>query len=249
MNIVVIGGTGLIGTQLVERLRRGGHTAIAASPRGGVNSVTGEGLGAALAEAEVLVDVSNSPSFEDVAVMDFFTASTTNLIAAARAAGVGHYVALSVVGTDRLPDSGYFRAKVAQEKLIRESGIPYSIVQATQFFEFVGAIVQWSANGEALEVPSALIQPIASAEVAAAVGDVALGPPVNGTVEIAGPEPFTFQGLLQQYLAINGDAREVRVNPQASYFGARIAERALVPAGDSRLGLVHFGAWLSRPVG
>jgi uncharacterized protein YbjT (DUF2867 family) len=248
MKLVIIGGTGLIGSKLVTRLREHGHEAVAAAPNTGVNTLTGEGLAEALQGASVVVDVSNSPSFEDTAVMEFFTRSTRNLLEAAGAAGVTHYVALSVVGTERLSDSGYFRAKSAQERLIKESSIPYSIVHATQFFEFVKRIADDATDGTTVRLPPVLIQPMAADDVVKAVGKVAVGAPLNGTVEVAGPQQFRFDELIRQGLAARNDPREVVVDPQARYFGVELGERSLVPAGDARLGEISFQEWLGQPV-
>jgi uncharacterized protein YbjT (DUF2867 family) len=243
MKIVVIGGSGLIGSRLVTKLREHGHEAIAASPNSGVNSVTGEGLAEALKGASVVVDVSNSPSWEDAAVMNFFETSTRNLLTYEAAAGVGHHVALSVVGTQRLSESGYFRAKIAQEKLIKESSIPYSIVQATQFFEFVKGLADISMVGEKAHLPPVLFQPMAADDVATLVGDIAIGPPVNGTVEIAGPEQFRIDELVRRRLAQLGDPREVIADPSALYSGAKINDSTLVPGHNARLGETRFETW------
>lgn len=244
MKIVVIGGTGLIGSKLVDILSARGHEAVAASPNSGVNTLTGEGLDAALAGADVVVDVANSPSFADDAVLAFFTTSGRNLLAAAKKAGVKHHVALSVVGTERLAESGYFRAKIAQEELIRASGLPYTIVHSTQFFEFVGAIAASAPAGDTITLSPAYIQPIASDDVAAAMADVTLGAPANGIVEIAGPERFRLADLMRDYLLAKGDTRTVRADPQARYFGAQLQEDTLVPRGAARLGAVQIGNWL-----
>lgn len=246
MKIVIIGGTGLIGRQLLDRLRRQGHEVLAATPSRGIDALTGQGLDAALAGAQVVVDVSNSPSFEDRAVMAFFETSTRRLLAAEAAAGVAHHVALSVVGTQRLPDSGYFRAKLAQEALIRQSQQPYSIVQATQFFEFLGAIAQGGLQGDTLRLSTALFQPIASEDVVAALQDVALGAPLNGTLEIAGPEPITLADAVSQHLAASGDPRRVIGDAGAGYFGARIDDRSLTPGQAARLGTTRLADWLAR---
>ena len=246
MKIVVIGGTGLIGSKLVERLREHGHEAVPASPDSGVNTLTGEGLAEVLEGAEVVVDVSNSPSFEDEAVLAFFETSTRNLLEAERAAGVGHHVALSVVGTDRLSESGYFRAKIAQEKLIEESPIPYSIVHATQFFEFVKSIADAATDGDTVRLAPVLIQPMAAEDVAAAVDRTAVGSPVNGIVEVAGPEQFRLDAIIRQGLEARDDPREVIADPDARYFGARLDERTLVPDDDARLGETHFEDWLKQ---
>jgi uncharacterized protein YbjT (DUF2867 family) len=246
MKIVVIGGSGLIGSKLVTKLREHGHEAVAASPNSGVNTLTGEGLAEVLKGASVVVDVSNSPSFEDAAVMEFFKTSTRNLLTYEAAAGVGHHVALSVVGTERLSESGYFRAKIAQEKLIKESSIPYSIVHATQFFEFVKSIADAATDGNSVRLAPVLIQPMASDDVASAVGRVATGAPVNGTVEVAGPERFRLDELIRQGLSARNDPREVLADPHARYFGAELSERTLVPSDDAQLGETRFEDWLSR---
>jgi uncharacterized protein YbjT (DUF2867 family) len=247
MKLVIIGGTGLIGSKLVSRLREHGHEAVPASPDTGVNTLTGQGLADVLRGASVVVDVSNSPSFEEKAVMDFFTTSTRNLLQCAAAAGVKHYVALSVVGTERIPDSPYLRAKEAQEALIKGGGIPYSIVHATQFFEFVKRIADEATVGTTVRVPSILIQPMAAEDVAKAVGRIAVGAPLNGAVDVAGPEQFRFDDLIRQGLEARNDPREVIVDPQAQYFGAVLGERSLIPAGDARLGEIRFQQWLGRP--
>ena len=248
MKLVIIGGTGLIGSKLVTKLREHGHEAVAASLDTGVNTITGEGLAEALQGASVVVDVSNSPSFEDKAVMEFFTTSTRNLLEHAAAAGVGHYVALSVVGTERIPDSPYLRAKNAQETLIKGAGVPYSIVHATQFFEFIKRIADEATDGTTVRLPPVLIQPMAADDVAKAVGKIAAGAPLNGTVEVAGPQQFRFDDLIRQGLAARNDPREVVVDPHARYFGAELGERSLIPAGDARLGEIHFEEWLNQPV-
>jgi uncharacterized protein YbjT (DUF2867 family) len=249
MKIIVIGGTGLIGSKLVPKLREHGHEAIAASPNSGVNSVTGEGLEGALKGASVVVDVSNAPSWEDTAVMKFFETSTRNLLTQEAAAGVRHHVALSVVGSERMPDSGYFRAKVAQENLIKSSSIPYSIVRATQFFEFVKGIADFSTDGNTIRLPTALIQPMAADDVASAVGQVAMGSPVNGTVEVGGPEQFGLDELIRRALASWKDPREVIADPHAFYYGAAVSEKTLVPGKDARLGQTRFETWLSQSKG
>jgi uncharacterized protein YbjT (DUF2867 family) len=247
MKIVVIGGSGLIGTKLGNILRQKGHEVVAASPKSGVNTLTREGLAAALSGAQVVVDVANSPSFEDKAVLEFFETSGRNLLAAEAAAGVGHHVALSVVGADRLPDSGYLRAKVAQENLIKRSGIPYTIVRATQFFEFVSAIAQSGTVGQTVRLPTALIQPISSDDVAAAVADYTLGAPVNGTVEVAGPEALPMSDLVARYLSATRDARQVIPDILARYFGTELSDRSLIPAdNNSRIGAGRFDDWLSH---
>lgn len=247
MKIVIIGGTGLIGSKLVSLLREHEHEAIPAAPNTGVNTLTGEGLADALHDAAVVVDVSNSPSFEEAAVMEFFTTSTKNLLIQAAAAGVKHYVALSVVGTERVPDSPYLRAKNAQETLIRSDGIPYTIVHATQFFEFVGRIADEATVGSEVRIPPVLIQPMAADDVAQAIARIAVGQPVNGTVDIAGPQQFRFDELVRMDLGARKDPREVVVDPHARYFGAELDEYALVPIGEARLGKVRFEDWLTLP--
>jgi uncharacterized protein YbjT (DUF2867 family) len=244
MKIVVIGGTGLIGSRLVKKLGERGHETVAASPSTGVNSITGAGLAEALSGASVVVDVANAPSWEDAAVLKFFETSTRNLLAYGAAAGVGHYVALSVVGTDRLLESGYFRAKLAQENLIKASSIPYSIVRATQFFEFVKQIADYSSEGNKVRLPPALIQPMAADDVASALGRVATGSPVNGVVEIGGPEQFRLDELVRRDLAALHDPREVITDPHGRYYGIQVSERSLVPDSDARLGEARFGDWL-----
>jgi uncharacterized protein YbjT (DUF2867 family) len=246
MKIVVIGGTGLVGSKLVTRLRDHGHDAVAASPDTGVNTVTGAGLAAALKGAAVVVDVSNSPSFEDAAVLKFFETSTGNILAAEAEAGVPHHVALSVVGTERLSASGYFRAKIAQERLIRSSSIPYSIVHATQFFEFVRSIADAAADGTTVRLAPVLIQPMAAEDVASAVARVALGTPVNGIVEVAGPEQFRLDQFIRRGLAARHDSRQVIADPRARYFGAELGERTLVPGNDATLAETRFDEWLGR---
>jgi uncharacterized protein YbjT (DUF2867 family) len=247
MKIIVIGGTGLIGSKLVNKLREHGHEAVAASPNSGVNTITGEGLAEALKGASVIVDVSNSPSWEDDAVLKFFETSTRNLLTHEAAAGVGHHVALSVVGTQRLAESGYFRAKIAQEKLIKESSIPYTIVQATQFFEFLKGLADISMVDDKVHVPHALFQPMAADDVASAVGKVAVGQPVNGIVEIGGPEQFRIDELVRRRLTALKDPREVIADPNALYSGARLSERTLVPGNNARLGETRFETWLTQP--
>jgi uncharacterized protein YbjT (DUF2867 family) len=246
MRIVVIGGSGLIGSKLVTLLSEQGHDAVAASPKSGVNALTGEGLAEVLEGASVVVDVSNSPSFEDAAVMEFFTTSTRNLLTFEVAAGVGHHVALSVVGTERLSGSGYFRAKIAQEKLVKASSIPYSIVHATQFFEFVKSIADAATEGDRVRLAPVLIQPMAADDVASAVGQIAMGTPVNGTVEVAGPDQFRLDELIRQGLRARNDPRKVVADPHARYFGAELSERTLVPGDDARLGDTRFDDWLSQ---
>lgn len=246
MKIVVIGGTGLIGSKLVNRLRQLSHEVVAASPNTGVNTLTGEGLAQALAGAKVVVDVTNSPSWEDKAVMDFFVTSTRNQLVAEAAAGVGHHVALSVVGTDRLLASGYFRAKMAQEELIKTSGIPYTILRATQFFEFVSGIAQSATDGQTVRLPSALMQPIFSDDVAAALADIALGAPVNGMVEVAGPEQIRLDELVRRYLSVSKDARKVVTDAHARYYGLEVNDQSLTPGENPRIGQTHFDDWLAR---
>ncbi|WP_367847275.1 SDR family oxidoreductase [Rhodoferax sp. WC2427] len=246
MKIVVIGGTGLIGSQVVQLLRQRGHEAIAASPASGVNTLTGEGLAQALAGAQVVVDVANSPSFEDQPVMDFFTTSGRNLLAAEAAAGVLHHVALSVVGTERLQGSGYFRAKLAQEALIRAAQIPYTIVRATQFMEFLGAIAQSGTEGSTVRLPPAHLQPVASADVAAAVADCALAAPLNGMVEIAGPERASMAALVQRYLAAIGDPRTVVADAQAPYFGVAVNDQSLTASDGARIGAIGIQEWMAH---
>ncbi len=249
MKIVVIGGTGLIGSKAVPILRQGGHEVTVASPRSGVNTITGEGLKEALAGAEVVVDLANSPSFEDQAVLEFFETSGRNLHAAEAAAGVRHHVALSIVGIERSPENGYFRAKVAQEKLIEASGIPYTIIRSTQFMEFLGGIADSSMDGNSVRMSSGLFQPIASDDVAAIVADVAIAAPRNGIVEIAGPERAPFDEIIARYLKAVGDPREVVRDPEARYFGGRVEEHSLVPLGEARIGRIGFDDWLRRSRG
>ena len=246
MKIVVIGGSGLIGTKVVNRLRQKGHEVVAASPNSGVNTITGEGLKEAVAGAQVVIDLANSPSFEDRAVLEFFETSGRNLLAAEAAAGVRHHVALSIVGTDRTPDSGYFRAKVAQEKLIETSGIPYTIIRSTQFLDFLGRIADSGTDGSTVRLSPGLFQPIAADDVAAIVADVALAAPQNGIVEIAGPERAPFNEVVAHYLKAVGDPREVVSDPEARYFGGRVEERSLVPLGEARLGRINLDEWLRR---
>jgi len=247
MKIVVIGGTGLIGSKLVNKLREHGHEAVAAAPNTGVNTLTGKGLAEVLRGASVVVDVSNSPDWDNAAVLKFFETSTRNLLTYEAAAGVGHHVALSVVGTDRLAESGYFRAKIAQEKLITESSIPYSIVHATQFFEFLKGLADISMVGDKVHLPHVLFQPMAADDVASAVGKIAVGPPVNGIVEIAGPEQFRVDELVRRRLASLKDSREVIADPNARYDGAKISEKTLLPGNNARLGETRFEAWLTQP--
>src|SRR4051812_23814546 len=246
MKIVVIGGTGLISSKVIEKLKQSGHEAIAATPNTGVNTITGEGLKAAIAGAQVVIDLANSPSFEDKAVLRFFETSGRNLLAAEAIAAVRHHVALSIVGTDRTPDNGYFRAKVAQEELIKASGIPYTIIRSTQFLEFLGGIADSSADGSIVRLSPGLFQPIAADDVAAIVADVALVAPRNGIVEIAGPERAPFNEIVGRYLKAVGDRRKVVSDPEARYFGGRVEERSLVPLGDARLGRIGLDEWLRR---
>jgi uncharacterized protein YbjT (DUF2867 family) len=245
MKIVVIGGTGLIGSKLVNKLGEHGHEAVAASPDSGVNTLTGEGLADVLQGADTVVDVSNSPSFEDAAVMDFFTTSTRNQLAAEKEAGVGHHVALSVVGTERLAESGYFRAKIAQEKLIKESGVPFSIVHATQFFEFVKSIAQAATDGNTVRLSPALIQPMAAEDVATAVARAAVGSPQNATIEVAGPEQFGLDELIRKGLSFHGDPREVVTDPNARYFNALLQDRELLPGSEATIFNTRFEDWLN----
>jgi uncharacterized protein YbjT (DUF2867 family) len=246
MKIVVIGGTGLIGSKTVAILRQGGHEVVAASPQSGINSITGEGLKEAMADAQVIIDLANSPSFEDKAVLEFFNASGRNLLAAeAAAGGIRHHVALSIVGTDR-SDNGYFRGKVAQENLIEASGIPHTIIRSTQFLEFLSGIAASSTDGNIVRISPGLFQPIAADDVAAIVADVALAAPRNGIVEIAGPERAPFNEIVARYLKAIGDPREVVSDPEARYFGGRVEEHSLVPLGEARLGRIGFDEWLRR---
>ncbi len=246
MKVVVVGGTGLIGKNVVSILRGRGHEVIAASPSKGINAVTGEGLAEAIRGAQVVVDVANSPSFEDKAAMDFFERSGRNLIAAETGAGVKHHVAVSVVGTDRLLASGYFRAKMAQENLVKGSGIPYTIVRSTQFFEFVGAIAGSATEGEMVRLPSALLKPIAAEDVSAAVAEIALKAPLNGLVDLAGPESIALNQLVQQFLSATGDARKVKTDPEALYFGLKLNDQSLTPAGPALAGRIRFEEWLKK---
>ena len=247
MKIVVIGGTGLIGSKTVAILRQGGHEVIAGSPKNGINSITGEGLKEAMAGAHVVIDLANAPSWEDQAVLEFFQTSTHNLLAAEAAAGVRHHVSLSIVGTDRMPDNGYFRAKVAQEKLIEAAGSPYTIIRSTQFMEFLGGVATSSTDGNMVRLSPGLFQPIASDDVAAIVADVALAAPRNGIVDIAGPERAPFNAFVARYLKAIGDPREVVSDPDARYFGGRVDEHSLVPLGEARLGHIGLDEWLRRP--
>ncbi|WP_371666811.1 SDR family oxidoreductase [Streptomyces sp. NBC_00289] len=246
MKVVVIGGTGLIGSKVVARLREHGHEAVVAAPSTGVNTLTGEGLAEVLQGASVVVDVSNSPSFEDEAVMDFFHTSTTNLLKAEIEAGVAHHVALSVVGTDRLQESGYFRAKQAQEDLIRASGNPYSIVHATQFFEFAKGLADGVTEGDTVRLPDAKIQPIVSDDVAAAVGLTAVGDPVCGVVEVAGPEAFQLEQFIRMGLSAQNDPRKIVTDPQATYWGAELEETTLLPGTDAHIAGTRFADWLAQ---
>jgi uncharacterized protein YbjT (DUF2867 family) len=244
MKIVVIGGSGLIGSKLVEKLRTRGHEVVPASPDTGVNTLTGDGLTEALAGADVVVDVSNAPAWDDAAALEFFETSTRNLLDTDAAAGVGHHVALSIVGTERITDSGYIDAKVAQEKLIENSSIPYTIVHATQFFEFARRIADEATDGDTVRVPPVLIQPMAADGVAAALCTVALAAPLNSTVEIGGPEPLRFEDFVRDGLRGGGDQRVVVADPEARYFGARLHERTLLPGGDARLAATRYADWL-----
>jgi uncharacterized protein YbjT (DUF2867 family) len=246
MKIVVIGGTGLIGLKTVAVLRQGGHEVVAASPNTGVNTITGEGLKEAMAGTQVVIDLANSPSFEDKAVLAFFETSGRNLLAAETAAGVRHHVALSIVGTDRTPENGYFRAKVAQEKLIESSGIPYTIIRSTQFLEFLGGIAASATDGNIVRVSPGAFQPIAADDVAPIVADVALAAPRNGIVEIAGPERAPFNEIVARYLKAVGDPRQVVRDPEARYWGGRVEEGSLVPLGEARLGRIGLDEWLRR---
>jgi uncharacterized protein YbjT (DUF2867 family) len=248
MKIVVIGGSGLIGSKLVNKLRQSGHEALAASPSSGVNTLTGEGLAEALKGASVVVDVSNAPSWEDAAVLKFFETSTRNLLTYESAAGVGHHVALSVVGTERMLESGYFRAKLAQENLIKGSSIRYSIVRATQFFEFAKSIADLSTEGDKVRLPPVFIQPMAADDVASAVSRIAMDPPVNGTVEVGGPERFRLDEFVRRDLAARKDPREVIADPQARYYGIKVSEGTLVPGDNARLGEMRFESWLNQHV-
>ncbi|MDX0761316.1 NAD(P)H-binding protein [Sinorhizobium medicae] len=246
MKIVVIGGTGLIGSKLVGNLRERGHDVLAAAPNTGVNTITREGLAEALNGADVVVDVANAPVWEDKAVLDFFETSGRNLLAAEAAAGVRHHIALSIVGSERLPDNGYFRAKVAQENLIKASGIPYTILRATQFFEFVGGIAQSATAGQEIRLSPALIQPIASDDVAEALADVAVALPVNGTIEIAGPEAIPLDELVRRFLRATEDQRKVLPDVHARYFGAVLDDQSLTPGDNPRIGAIRFEDWLGR---
>ena len=246
MKIVVVGGSGLIGTKLVNKLRQLGHEVVAASPASGVNTITGEGLAEALAGAQVVVDVANSPSWEDKAVLEFFETSGRNLLAAEAAAGVGHHVALSVVGTERLLQSGYFRAKMAQEELIKASKVPYTIVRSTQFFEFVNGIAQSATDGQTVRLSPAFIQPVVSDDVADALAEVTLGAPVNGTVELAGPERLRLDELVRRFLSAKQDTRQVVADVHVRYFGVELNDQSLTPGDNPRIGPTRFEDWLSR---
>ncbi len=246
MKIVVIGGSGLIGTKLVNELRQRGHDVVAASPSSGVNTITEEGLAEAVAGAQVVADVANAPSFEDKAVLEFFETSGRNLLAAEAAAGVGHHVALSVVGTDRLLQSGYFRGKMAQEDLIKASGVPYTILRSTQFFEFLNGIAQSATDGQTVRLSPALVQPVASDDVAAALADVTLGAPRNGTVELAGPERVRLDEIVRRFLSANQDPRQVVADVHTRYFGAELTDQSLTPGDNPRIGPTRFEDWLSR---
>ena len=245
MKIVIIGGSGLIGSKLVSRLRQQGHEVIAASPSSGINTITGEGLATALQGTQVVVDVANSPSFEDKAVLEFFETSGRNLLAAEAYAGVKHHIALSVVGTDRLQKSGYFRAKLAQEKLIRQSGIPYTIVHATQFFEFVGSIAQSGTQGQQVHISPALVQPIASDDVVTVMAEVSVGQPLNTTIEVAGPERLRLDELVRKFLTLSADPREVVTDVHARYFGAELNDQSLTPGEHPRLGTITYRQWFN----
>jgi uncharacterized protein YbjT (DUF2867 family) len=248
MKVVVVGGSGLIGKKLIPLLRERGHEAVSASPSSGVNTLTGEGLAGALAGANVVVDVTNSPSWEDAAVMEFFDKSTRTQLAAEAAAGVKHHVALSVVGADRMPDSGYMRAKVNQEKLVKAGGVPYTIVRATQFFEFLGGIADSGAEGDTVRLSTAPMQPLAADDVAAALADVALGAPLNATAELAGPERTSIAEFVGRFMAASGDKRTVVADPQALYYGAAMGDLGIAPGANPRLGPTRFEDWVGRPV-
>jgi len=246
MKIVVIGGTGLVGSKVVTKLGEQGHEAVPASPNTGVNTLTGEGLPEAMEGADVVIDVSNSPSLEGAAALEFFEISTRNLLAAEEEASVGHHVALSVVGTDRLSESGYFRAKIAQEKLIKESTVPYSIIHATQFFEFIKSIADAATDGNTVRLAPVLFQPMAADDVASGVGQAAVRSPINGTIEVAGPEQFRFDEFVRKSLSARKDPREVVADPQAPYFGAHLSERTLVPDDGATLAETRFEDWLDQ---
>ena len=246
MRIVVVGGTGMIGSKVIANLTQRGHEAVAASPTTGVNTITGDGLAEAVQGADVVLDVTNAPSWEDQAVLDFFVTSTRNQLAAEAAAGVGQHIALTIVGADREPDSGYLRAKVAQEKLIEDSGRPYTIVRATQFDEFVRGIAEAGADGDTIRLTNALFQPIAADDVAALVTETTLAPPANAILEIGGPDPIPLDELARRALAHDGDPRPVITDPDAAYYGAKVKERSLIPGPDARLGSIHFDDWLNN---
>jgi uncharacterized protein YbjT (DUF2867 family) len=246
MKIVIIGGTGLIGTKLVGLLQDQGHDPVPASPNTGVNAVTGEGLPGVLAGAQVVVDVANAPAWDDAAVLEFFQTSSRNLVTAEEAAGVAHHVALSVVGNDRLPDSGYLRAKAAQEETVKAGNVPYTILRATQFFEFIGRIADAAADGDKIRLPHAMIRPVAADDVAAALADIATRAPVNGVIEIAGPEPLRLDELARRVLQAHGDDRTVIADPHARYYGTELDDRSLIPADGARIGATHFADWLRR---
>lgn len=246
MKIVIIGGSGLIGSNVATRLRRNGHEAVAASPSTGVNAITGEGLAEVLAGAQVVVDVANSPSFEDKAVLEFFETSSRNLLAAEAKAGVEHHIALSIVGTDRLPENGYFRAKVAQENLIKASKIPYTILRSTQFFEFIEGIINSGDEGGTVRLSPALIQPIAADDVSAVLADLAVGTPVNGIVEVGGPDRFPLDELGRKFLTARDDKRQVIADVHARYFGSELNDRSLVTGDNPRIGATRFQNWFSR---
>jgi uncharacterized protein YbjT (DUF2867 family) len=249
MKIVVIGGSGLIGSKLVTKLRDAGCEALPASPDSGVDTITGEGLAEALSGAQVVVDVSNAPAWEDAAVLNFFQTSSRNVLAAEAAAGVSHHVALSVVGIERLPDSGYFRAKVAQEEVIKGSTVPYTILRATQFFEFIGRIADSTTDGNTVRLPPALVRPEAADDVAAALADIAVGPPVNGTVELAGPETFRLDEVARRVLSAHDDGRQVVADQAARYFGAELDDRSLSPGDNARIAPTRLDEWLSHSTG
>jgi uncharacterized protein YbjT (DUF2867 family) len=246
MKIVVIGGSGLIGSNVVNRLRQRSHEVVAASPKSGVNTISGEGLANALDGAQVVVDVANSPSFEDEAVLEFFETSGRHLLAAEAEAGVKHHLALSIVGSDRVPDSGYLRAKLTQERLIKASGIPYTILRSTQFFEFINGIIETGADGDVIRLSPALLQPVAADDVAAVLADLVIAPPVNGMIEVAGPELFPLDQLARKYLAAHGDNRHVIADIHARYFGAELNDRSLTPGDNPCLGPTRFEDWLSH---
>jgi uncharacterized protein YbjT (DUF2867 family) len=246
MKIVVIGGTGLIGSRLVEKLRRSGHEPLAASPQTGVDTITGEGLTEALADAEIVVDVANAPDWDDAAVLDFFQTSARNLVGAETAAGVGHHLVLSVVGADRLPENGYMRAKIAQEETVKAGSVPYTILRAAQFFEFVGRIADSSTNGDTIRVPPVFLQPESADDVAAALADLAVNTPANGIVELAGPEEFRLDELVRRFLSASHDARQVRADIEASYFGSEVNYFTLTPGGNARIAPTRFEDWLSQ---